>query len=425
MDTQLPIIRKLTPIEEAWTITNKAHPLGVVCVLHLTNGPDVDQLQDSLQELQRRHPLLQANISKSKQRFYFTPMDPIRKLEAVVIDRQDDRTYQTITEQALNTIFEPSGPLMQCWYLPNATGPAELIVGFHHAIIDGQSARLLLHELLSLLGRIDLPEAPPLAVADFPPAFKGPQLAKRILRLMGRQFREEWRYQKKGLAAPIPKSSNNAILRFQLSDQVSRKLAVQAGRQGLSLNSVLLAAITLALYRQRYETSQIRWIRALSFVDLRSTMVPPLEQQELGSYVSMLRLKVPITSGITVGELAPLIRNAIFQASRQEEVVLMSIMSKQLVKMALSLGKIRLGVSALSFIGKLDLEPTYGAIQLMDVEAYITNNRFGPEFSAFGKILFGRISLDFTYLTAEWSPQQAQQIADRTKDLLENMANFA
>jgi hypothetical protein len=91
--------------------------------------------------------------------------------------------------------------------------------------------------------------------------------------------------------------------------------------------------------------------------------------------------------------------------------------------MVLKLRNMRLGVTALSFIGKLDLEPKYGSIQLHNVNAFISNNPLGPEFSAFGKILFGSIGLDFNYLTAEMDALQAEGILQKTKESLENIAN--
>ena len=424
MDSNQDIIRGLSHIEEALTISNDAYPLCVVCVLHLANGPEINVIEAGLAQLQGRHPLLQASISKIKGRFYFKKLNPIQKLELIVVEREEATTFQTIAEQALNTTFAKTGPLMKCWYLPNPEkGLCKLIVCFHHAIIDGTSARLLLHELLSLLGKVALPEAPPMVSPKFPSALRGHRLLKWILTFGGRQLKEEWNYKRKGLTSPIPVESRNATLSFKLSSATSRRLSVRAGRAGLSMNSILLAAITLALCRHRHEIQGTRRVRAISFADLRSSLVPPLSRYELGCYISMMRLDVPFTLDQSVWQLAEHIRSAIFKASRRGEVLLMAIMSKYLFKMALLLRNTRLGVSGLSFIGTLDLKPQYGTICLQHVEAFITNNCFGPEFSAFGKVLFGCISLDFTYLPSEMGPGQARQIMENIKEILENIAN--
>ena len=82
----------------------------------------------------------------------------------------------------------------------------------------------------------------------------------------------------------------------------------------------------------------------------------------------------------------------------------------------------RLGISALSFMGKLELDRHYGSIELRDVSTYITNNRFGPQFSAFGKILHGSIGLDFTYLPAEMSATHAAQLVQEVRQTLEEIS---
>jgi len=417
-------IRKLSPIEQGFTISNDTHPLCVVCTLHLQSGPSPDALEQAMAKLQQRHPLLQAGISKIKGQMYFTPLDPLTPLLLEIVERSPSNTYRTVGEIALNSGLNRKGPLMKCYYLFSPKEKAsELIVCFHHALVDGVAARLLLHELLSLCGQISLPAVPPLIIPEFPAAYQGSALTKRIFTFSLRQMRGEWAYQRKGIFSAIPKESRNATVSFSLSPDLSRRLSVQIGRAGLSLNSVLLAAISLALFRHRHTHKGTSLARVLSFANLRAALIPALNQEELGCYISMLRLTVPIHKEQSVLDLASHIRNSIYQSSRRGEIFLMSILSKYLVKMALSLRKIRLGVSALSFIGKLDLAPQYGEIQLQNVEAYITNNRFGPEFSAFGKILFGRIGLDFTYLPEEISPIQAQQIADEIQQGLENIAN--
>jgi NRPS condensation-like uncharacterized protein len=291
-------IRDLSEIEQAFTFSNESFPLTVVCALHLTSGPDSRSLKAALRLLQSRHLLLRAEIVKRKGAFYFRELDPVPQVELRVISRTDEYTWRGVTEHALNTTFDVAGPLMKCWYLPNLkNGTSELIVCFHHAIIDGVSSRLLLHELLSLAGGLSLPESPGSRVTSkFPPAYQRWNLAKRLVAFLGRQMREEWRYKSKGVTAPIPGNATNATLSFRLSPEVSRKLSVKIGREGLSLNSVLLAAILRSVYQQRHFDKGDRLARVISFADLRSSMYPPVSEQELGCNISMLRLSIPTST---------------------------------------------------------------------------------------------------------------------------------
>ncbi|SIO02068.1 condensation domain-containing protein [Algoriphagus halophilus] len=425
MNFKQSYVRNLSEIEQAFTFSNESFPLSVVCALHLTSGPDSKSLKVALQQLQARHVLLRSGIVKKNGGFYFQLLNPNSPIDLSLINRTDEDTWRGVTENALNTTFDLAGPLMKCWFLPSPEkAKCELIVCFHHAIIDGISARLLLHELLSLAGGLSLPESSEVpTISKFPPSFQKWNLAKRLVRFLGRQMKDEWRYKNKGVKAPIPSNSTNAILSFKLSPEVSRKLSVRIGREGLSLNSVLLAAIVQKVYHHRHFDKGNRLVRVISFADLRSSMLPPVPEQELGCNISMLRLSIPISPQQSVLLLATNIRNNIYKASRQGDVFIMSKMSKYVIKMVLKLKNMRLGVAALSFIGKLDLESNYGSIQLHNVNAFISNNPLGPEFSAFGKILFGSISLDFNYLTAEMEAHQAEKIMEEIKENLEEIAN--
>jgi NRPS condensation-like uncharacterized protein len=419
------LIRPLNNIEQAFTISNEAIPLVVVCTLHLASGPSVEALKMALQKLQSRHPLLQAGVFNVKGQLYFQKLQPVPPVELTVVTRKDANTWKTTSEHALNARFDKAGPLLKCWYLPDdENSNCELIICLHHSIIDGISARLILHEILSLSGGVALPA--PLGVYEgskFPDIYRKWGLIKRLFPIMGRQMMEEWRYKKQGMVSSIPESSENGTLHFKLTPELSRKLILKIGREGQSLNSVLLATITKVILRHKYPERQKGLTRVISFVDLRQSVIPPMSDQALGCYVSMLRFSIPTHSEQSVFQMAGNIRNSIFKAARRGEVFVMAQISKYLIRMIFKLKNVRLGVSALSFIGKLDLEKQYGSIQLKNVTAFITNNRFGADFSAFGKILFGSIGLDFTYLKEEFSGEQAEKIVSEIKEVLIKIAN--
>lgn len=417
-------IRPLNSMEQAFTISNARFPLCVVCVLHLSDVREDLNWPAVLRQLQQRHRLLQCGIEKWKGKLWFRQCDPVPAIPFVQIVSEQEGDWQTVTETALNTIFETDGPLMKCWYVSEATTDGgRLIVCFHHAIIDGSAARLILHEILAIAGDLELSDPPGvLTTAVLPAPFRGAGLIRQMGNFAFRQMQREWTYSRKGLKNPIPSHSKNAIASLCLSQELSRRLAVKAGRAGLGLNSVLLAAILAATLHHRHEYDESQLGRVLSFVDLRASLDPVVAREELGCFISMLRMEINMEQQPDVWELARRINRALFRAGRKGEVLAMFKMSKQLVRMALQLKALRLGISAISFIGKLDLNARYGAIALNDVQAYITNNQYGPELSAFGKILFGRIGLDFTYLTAETSIEQAEDMIREIRHTLEKMA---
>ena len=194
--------------------------------------------------------------------------------------------------------------------------------------------------------------------------------------------------------------------------------------QGLSLNTVLNAAMLLAVIRSKYGKEGMKKYRTIAFANLRPFLEPVPEKSYFGRFIAMLRFTLATGPGEDLTSLASRIQSMIIKSGRRGDIYQNATLSKVLMKLALLLRSMRLSNTALSFMGKLDLQPKYGPIQLLGVEAYITNNRFGPEFSGFGKILFGRIGLDFTYLVDETSHAEAEKILfDMKKSLLAFIKN--
>ena len=54
------MIRALSQLEQAFTITNATYPLSAVSVLQLDKGPSALALQSSIDNLQMHYPFLQS-----------------------------------------------------------------------------------------------------------------------------------------------------------------------------------------------------------------------------------------------------------------------------------------------------------------------------------------------------------------------------
>ena len=136
------LIRPLSPIEQAFTISNESSPLCIVCVLQLVHRPEPNKIGEAMNKLQSRHQLLRAGIRKRLRGYAFYELDPIPLLELDAVVRRDADSWREACERQLNSGVSRSGPLMRCCYVwsPDAE-EAELLVVFHHAIADGTSAR--------------------------------------------------------------------------------------------------------------------------------------------------------------------------------------------------------------------------------------------------------------------------------------------
>ena len=141
--------RKLAGIEQALRFIDDVAPFNVVVALRIEGDLPAAKLRAALDELQNRHPLLQARIlaANNEYSFHFGGAGPI---PIEICEPSPADSWLAAAEEELHQRFDlVSGPLMRCRYLPNQSG-AHLIIALHHTIVDGASAAHLLSELLSL-----------------------------------------------------------------------------------------------------------------------------------------------------------------------------------------------------------------------------------------------------------------------------------
>ena len=342
------------------------------------------------------------------------------------INRHGPSHWEDVVEGELNTRYDASGPLVRLTHVVGDSDECELILVLHHAIMDGVSARLLLHEMLHLVN--DRPLPPPLdqtlQVAEhaFPPAYRGRRLVLKLVRFMARQTWNELVFGLSGIRTPASASPHNRVLHLNLPADVSRRISLRIGREGLTLNGAISAALLTAVRRTLHPNSRRSLMRALSFADLRPGLHPVPEESVLGCMISMLRVTVTIEPNDDLLEVAQRLRREMFAAGRTGDPYFFALVAGRLTRLALRFRVGRIANSAVSFLGKLNLEPSYGGMELIDVHAFITNNVVGPELSGFAKVLFGRIELDLTYLSSEVSESTARELLSAIEVSLRKLA---
>lgn len=394
---------------------NTEHPLTAVIALHISPAPDIYVLQNAIDILQTKHLLLNAGIVNINGVPTFTEATK-GKIE---VNQSNDREWQTVVEENLNHSIDQAGPLLKVELINNLPeNKGIIIVSFHHAIIDGNSARLILDEILHAMADRAL-QNPSRSSTTLPYLSLRPQnLFKSLSTFFLEQLSEEWIYRKKGFnRVPAPDSTNRIIHR-RFSYQFTEALNIRCSKKRLNLNNLILATLTEATVRNKYPDNQSGLVRVINFVDVSSSFGKKLNPEDLGCYVSMLRLAANYDREESIQNFAGKIKKQLIGMGRGNTIRLMAWLSKYLVWFTLKTKTARLGVSALSYIGNLDLASRYGHFLLEDVNAFISNNRYGPEFSAFGKILHGRLGLDFNYLSSETSDDQANKIVDDFEQIL-------
>ena len=420
--------RWLGAFESALTLSDAYAPLNVVAVLRLESGPPAEVLDDGLDALRRRHPALRVRIAREGRRYVFEPRR-VPEIPLRVVPRQGDSDWVTEAEAELNERLDASrGPLLRCTYLASDGGGAcEILLTFHHAVIDAASAVSLCRELLSVCGDLEAVRPPddadgvwlPPAESSFPPAFRGWRRRWRVGRFMMRMLKEEVvdRWQARGRwHAPVAGKTRNRILSFELSEGDTRALARRARRRRLTLHSVFDAAILLAVARRLYPGESLP-LRHLVFANLRPYLVPPVADEDLGACFAMLRLTTFLGPHRALWELAAEINARVHEASKSGAKYLCHLTSIAAMRFLLRRGTSRMAATAISYTGpvRFEVETPY---RLRGLHAFVSNFRLGPEYTAQIRLHERTLCWDILYLEPELDPSAARQLADDIQALL-------
>jgi NRPS condensation-like uncharacterized protein len=415
------MLRKLGIFERALVLTDRHAPFNVISVLQLENTPSPETFHRALEMLQRRHPLLRACIKGGRFEELSAPDIPIR-----VIERTNDAQWLEIVEQEMNTRLDASTGLSRATYL-FGNGRSEFVLTFHHAIVDAVSGMNLLHELLTACAAsTELPALPlvPPVEERFPPNFKGLRGMLAVLKYAAGQIGEEIGYwwHVRGKRFPVVREGGRGFAStLILPESLVTKLSQQSRKHRITLNSLLNAALALAVNRQLYDGEQTP-MRTFVFADLRPYSVPPLPSENLANYISIMRFTIDVAGKGAVWDLARILHNKIYRTLKSGDKFIAARMIEPLMKMLLALSTLRMGAAGLNYNGEVTILPAYGDIKVLGLHGFLSGYDIGPEVSSQARIFNDELWWDFMFLESDMSHDLAEKIIREITIILEDEA---
>jgi len=422
--------RELGSFERALVISDRHAPFHIVSVLRLENAPPSHILRQALRMLQLHHPFLAARLVRERGRYYFTKIEELPN-PLHTLPRWNDSHWVQIAEVETNTRMDVfTGPLFRCTYLFNpGSQRGEIIITFYHAIVDSSSIARLLDELLRICAfflsektvtAYEYPPSPPVE-SRFPSAFRGLRLIPPALRFAVRQIRDEMAYRRQTRGKRIPplykKPTRAHILSLELPENLTQSLVQRTGKEGLTLNSVLNAALLIALNRKLYAGQHVP-MRTFSVEDLRPHVHPTLEPEHLACYISMLRHTVLVEGGADLWELSRNLHEKIYSSRNSGDKFVVNTMTESLIKMAVRLKSFRMSATALNYGGVIPIQPAYENIRVLGVHGFLSVFDLGPEFSAGAQIFNNKLCWDFMYLDLDMTRDEAKAVVEEIKSIL-------
>ncbi len=423
--------RRLGGFESAEAWTGASFPYNAVAVLRLAGRPAPDRLETALAAVQRRHPLLRARLERRGSRWWFA-LDGASPIPLRRVERAGDDAWQAVVEEELNTaIAAERAPLVRCVLVSSSdTAASELVLSFHHAIVDATSGATVCRHLLEQFadgaaGPAAGGELPPRPEDRFPPRFRGVALVPRLAGFMARRVAEELGYlwRSRGVRSPPPAASARCrLLPVALGEEPTAALLRRCRRARVPLNSALNAALLLGLQRHRYAGRPVP-LRYFAFADLRPYLEPPVGTETVASCLTTLRYTLQLGAGERFWELASRIDRQIYRSFRRGEKFLFCLTSAGMLRMLIRYGRARFGSAAVSYTGPLDLPLEAGGLGVRGVHAAVSNMPIGAEFTAQARLFRGRLWWDFVYLDNDMDEGAARALAADVLDRLEEAAD--
>jgi hypothetical protein len=422
--------RRLAGIEQALRFIDDVAPFNVVVALKIEGDLPVARLRAALDELQNRHPLLQARILAANNEYSFHFGGP-GSIPIEICELSPTDSWLVAAEEELHQRFDlVAGPLMRCRYLRNQSG-AHLIIALHHTIVDGASAGRLLSELLSLCacqatgdagGGANEGRFPSSAL--YPAKYAGTGFVRAAATFMARQMADEmkFRWRSRGVRKPpIADTGRCRLLPIHFSAGLTAALFEASRRQLITLNAILGAGLMAAVQRHLYPSPRAP-LRHITFTDLRPHLRSAVPATELGCHISMFRFTVMVERKGSFWSLARDLQESTLRAARSGERFLSNSMSPKMMKMIVDLKAFRMAATALSYTGPLNLPASHGPFAVTGLHAFTTNFNLGPEYSALVHLFRGALWCDILYLDSDMDSVGAQQIAQDMQAILEEAA---
>ena len=408
------MLRPLGNFERALYLSDRYAPFNIIAVLELESPPPPAEFRRALAALQARHPFLRVRVESRRGRPHFVENGG-RPVPFTLLERASANWLETV-EDELHRRMDSAGPLARCIYL-RGDSRAELILALQHTIVDAASAARLLHELLTIAS------AP---LASFPALQPAPAVETRFpssgrLRYAASQLADEVRYRlaSRGRRQPLLRFGGKPrVLTMTLDAALTDSLSRRARTENATLNSLLQAALLLAVNRHLYH-GQRTPMRTFAFPDLRAYVTPPLGVENLGAYISMLRYTFAVEGNQSVWDLARDVSDTFQVSFKRGDKFAASLMSEAVMKMFLGLKSMRMGAAALSYTGNSDVAPQYGQAKVHAMHGFIANMDIGPEFSAQVSLFNEGLIWDMVYLDHDMDRPKAERIAAEIKKILE------
>ena len=402
----------LSPVEDMFWSTDEgfAGAFRGAVVVHLDGCIEADVLSIALRRLQHRHPKLRAAIAHSgdgRRRYVFDASPPPLPFDITDYEGTEPG-WREETRRLLQVKFPDAGPLAVISILRNRSlDRSVLLVAAHHAIADGLSATMIVHDLLSAYAdaeaRLDLPAGPvlPVVTAERAPSSAG---ARERLWLLRRMLRIQW-LQRRAPATDLPQMRDippqSQWVHWVFSREDTLALVRRCRKERTSLSGVLTSAMCCGLMDcLPLAKGTFKCQFPFSIRDMLAGPAGQVTPQDLGTFVSIMNESYTVAARPAFWEVARRTHTDIEAFVRHRGPAfyhnLATAIVGQLVVRAAStrpVGKDKRPTLFVTHYGVLNMRDAYGSLKPQSCTLVFKNDVVGPLLVVEGLVMGHRLNV--------------------------------
>lgn len=308
--------RFLGAFEHSFWLYDQIYPVHFSIGAKLLGAFKIEQLQRSLSQVQRQHPLLRTCIEvdqTGRPKF----VEQSAEIPLRIVERSDEQQWQRELEVELSRSFDWAiAPLARVVWLHSEEAPelSELIVTFHHAIADGLSGAYLIRDIVkglemeTSLSR-DLLEHLPIEVL-VPPPFQPENLSDDAVLMQSELVPPQYR-------ADISTRKQPHLRTSLLSSELTKQLSDRCREENTSVHGAISAAFLLTLARQK--GASLSQLKCLSPISVRSHLTPAVDQA-VGLYITYGLTDHHLTVDESLWEIARSLKSQLSEARQPHQL---------------------------------------------------------------------------------------------------------
>lgn len=430
------INRPLGIIESVWAISSEKNPVNAVTMMKV-NGPLTQMLmQQVMQQLQQRHPILQTRLLKKGRKWYLrsgnVPAIPVVYHKVASYEAVD-----TLIRLEYDTPFNyETGPffrlvMAQVEGEPNTT---TLITNYLHVIGDGDAILNIMYEMMLLAQQLaggtndftptSLPVAP-VCEYRFPKKYSTWRYKLKSWWFMLGQSQTEFRGHHRIFPernVPLQQLATGTYEKIT-SAKIMKVVSKRAKQHSTNVHGAIAAAALLAQYD--YYAKRVKDVAAIrlkcnTVVNMRPFLDPPLESHHYGSYVSMISSVHKVSDETDFWDLAYEIKKRVSEGIKKEEHFLLALFIKPITRLFSYFDpKEKAAALSLSNVGRIPIPTDFTPFTVTDVWGNVSNIGGGSDISLVVDSFAGTLYWSYTYTKPMAKHEDIVWLADRAVDLME------